>query len=66
MKTGSMLAMVLLTLVALAHTLRLALGLQVTIDGTVVPMSVSVVGVLVPLAIAVMLWREANLPRPGA
>ena len=60
MKTGSMLVMVVLTIVALAHALRLALGWQVTVDGTDVPAAVSVVGVLLPLALVVMLWRESR------
>lgn len=59
MKPGSLLATVVFALVALAHAARLAMGLQVTVDGTEVPMSVSVVGVVVPLALAVLLWRES-------
>ena len=58
MRTGTMLATVVFALVALAHAVRLMLGLQVTVGGTEVPMAVSVVGVAVPLAIVVMLWRE--------
>lgn len=66
MKTGSMLAMVLFVLVALAHAARLSLGMRVTVDGTDIPMAVSVLGVLIPLALAVMLWREGRPARTEA
>ena len=58
MKTGSMLAILLLTLVAIAHLLRLINGIEVTVGGWNVPEWVSVTGVIVPLAIAFLLWRE--------
>ena len=63
MKLGSRVALVILSLVALAHLLRLVLGVQVTVETTVVPMWVSVVGTLLPAAVAWLLWREG---KPGA
>ena len=60
MKTGSMLAILLLTLVAIAHLLRLLFGLDVTAGGWSVPQWVSVGGVIVPAAIAYLLWRESR------
>ena len=60
MKTGSRLAILLFTLVAVAHLLRLALDIQVTIGGAVAPMWISVVGVLVPAAVAWQLWKEGR------
>ena len=66
MRTGTMLATIVFTLVALAHAVRLVLGLQVTVGGTEVPMTVSVVGVAVPLAIVVMLWWENRPPTAAA
>jgi hypothetical protein len=58
MKTGSLLAMLLLTLVAIAHLLRLVTSTDVTVGGWIVPQWVSVMGVIVPAAIAFLLWRE--------
>ena len=60
MKTGSMLAMLLLTLVAFAHLLRLVNGIEVTVGGWNVPQWVSVSGVVIPAAIAFLLWRESR------
>jgi len=60
MKTGSLLAMLLFILVAIAHLLRLVNGIEVTVGGWDVPEWVSVGGVIVPAAIAYMLWRESR------
>ena len=60
MKTGSLLAVVLLTAVAVAHVLRLVSQAEIVVDGTVIPQWVSIVGVLVPAAVAWMLWRERS------
>ncbi len=47
-------------LMALVHILRLAFGWEVTIQGNVVPMWVSVLGVVIAGGLAVMLWRESR------
>lgn len=60
MKIGSMLAMLLLTLVAIAHLLRVVGGIEVTVGEWNVPQWVSVAGVIVPLAIVILLWRESR------
>ncbi len=60
MKIGSLLSIVLFSLVALVHLLRLIFGWEVLVEGEVTPMWVSVLGVLVPASLAVMLWREAR------
>lgn len=60
MKPGSMLAILLFALVAIAHLLRLVNGLDVTVGGWSVPQWVSVGGVIVPAAIAYLLWRESR------
>lgn len=60
MKTGSMLAIVLFALVALAHLVRVILGWEVTVAGEIIPQWVSVIGVLVPGTLASMLWKEAD------
>ena len=60
MKTGSLLAIIVLTLVAVAHMLRLVDGTQIVAGGTTIPMWVSFVGVLVPGLIAFLLWKESR------
>lgn len=46
----------LLSVIAFAHLLRLACGVEVRIGGTTLPMWVSVIGLLGPLALALLLW----------
>ena len=58
MKAGSKLAILLLTLVAIAHLVRLLGGVEVTVAEWSVPQWVSMVGVIVPLVIAGLLWTE--------
>lgn len=60
MKPGSIIAIILFSLVALGHLLRIAFGLHVTVEATAVPMWVSVVGTIVPAAVALKLWREGH------
>ena len=58
MKIGAKLAILLLTLVAIAHLLRLLNGVAVTVGDWSVPQWVSMAGVIVPLVIAGLLWSE--------
>lgn len=58
MKPFTTLAMVFLTLVGLAHLLRLGLGWSVVINGMTVPLWASAVGAAVTLLLSFMLWRE--------
>ncbi len=58
-KIGTLLGIVVFSLVAVAHLLRLLMGWQVTIDGWVAPMWSSVIGVLLPGTIAYLLWKES-------
>ena len=60
MKTGSKLAILLLTLVAITHLLRLLGGIEVTVGDWSVPQWVSVLGVIVPVAISGLLWNESK------
>ena len=62
MKTGTLLAIVLLTLVALAHLLRLIMSIEVVIENWQVPIWISMVGVIVPAALALLLFRESSSP----
>jgi membrane protein CcdC involved in cytochrome C biogenesis len=58
MKPAASLAVILLGLVAVLHAIRLTLQLEILVGGVLVPMWVSVFGVLVPGALAIWLWRE--------
>jgi protein-S-isoprenylcysteine O-methyltransferase Ste14 len=60
MKTGSLLAIIVFVLVAIAHLLRLVSGTDVVIGGNDIPQWISVVGVIVPGLIAWLLWKESK------
>lgn len=60
MRTGSKIAILIFTIVAVAHLLRLVNGIDVTVDEWNVPQWVSVLGVFVPGVIAWMLWKEGR------
>jgi hypothetical protein len=58
MKPAALVAICFLSLVALAHVARLALGTEVIVGSLVIPMWASVPAVIGPGAIAVWLWKE--------
>lgn len=60
MKPFTTLATILFALMALAHAYRLATGCEVVVNGTVVPMWLSWVGLVAAAGLAVMVWREAR------
>lgn len=60
MKTGTLLAIVVFTIVALAHLYRLLSGTEVSINGDLIPQWISVPGVLIPGLIAWVLWKESK------
>ena len=60
MKTGTLLAIVVFTVVALAHLYRLLTGAEVTVNGNLIPQWISVPAVLVPGLIAWVLWKESK------
>jgi hypothetical protein len=60
MKPASLLAVLVFSLVAVAHLLRIIFQTEVLVGGASIPMWVSVVGLVVPGALAVALWREAR------
>lgn len=63
MKTGTIAAIVLLELVAVAHLLRIVLGWPMTIADWNVPVWISILGVIVPSGIAFLLLHEARAGR---
>lgn len=68
MKPGSLMAIALLSLIAVVHFFRLVLSVEVTAGGAVIPVWVSGFGVAVPALVALLLWREqtARTRPPGA
>lgn len=60
MKTGSLLAVIVFTLVAVAHLVRLATGTVVVVGEYTAPLWISGIGVLVPGLIAWLLWKESR------
>ena len=65
MKPFSMLATILLSLIAILQLLRFVQGWEVTINGVIVPVWVSGIAFVVAAGIAAMLWRESRAPRRG-
>ena len=60
MKTGTLLAIVVFIIVALAHLYRLLSGTEVSINGDLIPQWISVPGVLIPGLIAWVLWKQSK------
>ena len=60
MNLSSQLAILVFSLVALAHLLRLIFQIEILVGGEIVPIWVSVIGLVVPGALAVGLWRESD------
>ena len=62
MKSASVVAVVFLSIVSLAHLLRFLLRIEVLIGGTVVPVWMSLIGCVVSGMIAIALGREIRRP----
>ena len=59
-KPFTFLAVLIFALIAIVHVLRLVFGWEVTLNAAVVPMWVSVIGLLIAGALAVALWWESR------
>ena len=59
MKPFTMVAVVVFSLVALAHLLRLFAGWEVVVGGFVIPVWFSWIGLVIAGGLALMVWREA-------
>jgi protein-S-isoprenylcysteine O-methyltransferase Ste14 len=64
MKPAALVATVILSVVSVAHLLRLVLRVPVTVGDAVVPSWVSLAGFLVAGGVAFALWRENRAPPP--
>jgi cyclophilin family peptidyl-prolyl cis-trans isomerase len=60
MKTGSKLAIIVFSLVAIAHLLRLVFAVDVTVGDWEIAQWISLAGFIVPAIIALLLWRESK------
>lgn len=60
MKIGSKIAIIVFSIVAIAHLLRVIFGTSLIIGTWNAPMWISILGVIGPGAIAWMLWRESR------
>jgi hypothetical protein len=60
MKPFTTLAVAIFALIALAHLCRLIWGLEVVVGGAMVPLWVSLPGLIVAAGLALMLWRESR------
>jgi len=59
MKPFTTAALVIFALVAILHPLRMLFGWSVTLNGTDIPMWVSVIAFVISAGLAVGLWRES-------
>jgi multidrug transporter EmrE-like cation transporter len=60
MKPASLVAAIVLDIIAVLHVLRLAFHTEVLVGGTALPMWVSGVGCVAPAILSVLVLREAR------
>lgn len=60
MKPFTIVAAVVFSIIAVIHLLRLFFHWEVTVNGAIVPIWVSIPGVIIPGVLAIMLRREAK------
>lgn len=60
MRPASLIATLFLCLVAIAHLIRLALTVTVTVDGMAIPLWASLPAALFTGVLAFFLWRESR------
>lgn len=58
MTRPTLIAAILLALVAVAHLLRMLFNMEATLGGVAVPMWVSVIATVVAGGVAMLLWRD--------
>ena len=58
MKPGSLIAIIIFTIVAIAHLVRFITGSEIKINDTVIPMWISITGFIVPLIVVFLLIKE--------
>jgi hypothetical protein len=63
MKPFTNIAIAIFALIAIMHLVRLILGWEVTVNAVIIPMWVSVLGLIVAVGLAWMLWLENRRPQ---
>jgi len=59
-KPFTMIAVVIFSLIAIVHLVRLFAGWEITVVGFVIPVWWSAIGLVIAGALAIMVWREAH------
>jgi uncharacterized membrane protein HdeD (DUF308 family) len=65
MKPFTVVAIVLLSLIAILQLARLILGWEVSVNGVAIPLWVSGIAFVVAGGVAAMLWWESRTRQPG-
>lgn len=60
MKPFTTIGIIVFSIIAFIHLLRLFFGWEVTINGSIVPLWISVPGFLIAAGLALMVWRESH------
>ena len=60
MKPFTTIAVIIFTLIAIVHLIRLFVGWEVTVVGFVIPVWWSALGLVIAGGLALMVWREAK------
>ena len=60
MKPFTSIAVILFSLIAIVHLLRLFAGWEIIVSGYIVPVWFSLPGLIVAAGLAIMVWREAR------
>jgi hypothetical protein len=60
MKPFTTIAIIVFSVIAFIHLLRLFFSWEVTISGMILPIWISVPGFLIASGLALMLWRESR------
>lgn len=65
MKPFTLVAIVILSLIAILQLARFTLGWEVSVNGLAIPTWVSGIAFVIVGGVAVMLWRESRTRLPG-
>lgn len=60
MKPFTTIAVIVFSLIALMHVIRLLFGWEVSVNGVIIPIWVSALGFVIASLLAFMLWKEAQ------
>ena len=58
MKPATLVATIFLFIVAILHLVRIFFHVELTVNGAMVPLWLSIIGFLFTVSLAIMMWRE--------